>query len=161
MVVTPAKCPGPADLSDLGPKWSPAQPAQNCAGAILALLLADRLTGENSLSESSVSGQQAPWSAPQASDQIWQFNFECSDRDGNSRSAPDQRRLLPVLHSDNIIDLPGQPGDVLSPDPSLAERGWLLWVPMRNSWLYWPLVFWSLRFWTWKIRNSRPALVKV
>ena len=55
------------------------------------------------LSELSVSGQQAPDPLP---------------------DAPDRNRLLPdPLHHDNIIDLPGQPGDVLSPVPSLAERG--------------------------------------
>ena len=35
--------------------------------------------------------------------------------------------LLPdPLHPDNIIGLPGQPGDVLSPVPSLAEGGKLM-----------------------------------
>ena len=31
-------------------------------------------------------------------------------------------QAVPYLHYDNIICLPGQPGDVLSPDPSSAEK---------------------------------------
>lgn len=50
------------------------------------------------------------------------FEYAANERDqGKTREKVFSNRKQIISHHDNIIRLPGQPGDVLSPDPSSAE----------------------------------------